>query len=1004
MGHYHHYFSSLGGILALIRQAQGLNPNPEEESALKKLTSHVPGIVTFADHNKALPWSSRYSTVLMFADISGNKSNIRAIVEGIVNSEGDVLKFAGDAILAVWRVNTANEMSAAVAKVVRCCLDIQSKCGEWKTDIGVTLTVKMGGRKNAIALSFITKSSLMSKESTDVEQKKFDLMAVKERLKDLKEKPDDGDGSDSVQAVPTIQVESDSEAIDKSNATSDGNENDSVSPAASTEAKPKLSKAFGSKLGKGGIARWIIKCTKCIFQGCTFLVIFGLPGFKHERDCAHALICSYKMHTILKNMNGVIILRARTHGVPFWCEQLLIDMASRKQIVIVDSDGDLKMLENSISPNKDQILRLANHDQFTTEEAKRKNSFFLTTNIENIKSDESTSDFLADLGYVHNKPTKTSVTERVAIFAPGIIPEEIPIPPSMNDLIMARLDSMRATDQLVVKCATVLGKSFTRDMLETVLPKVQRVKARKSFKRLHESGIFECATAPSMRHRQATGFRRDSLLREGCYCSRVDIGIGENVCDNMRFKNLLLRDTAYQILMESQRKELHEKAAQYLEKQADDFRNNIPYFILERDPPSTQEACQVTVSVRRPFYMSNRITDSHNNQAGKYLRQRRRRRAIVSTNEVIGPLLRKLLEAITTDNATEALLKDLLPLYNDIIFHWKAADKMLHVIDLLLEAISVALAIGNTAMTHYLSDESETAFKYMSEAMSLLGLKEASDTCKDKHLLRRERIKLFFIRMSTKERNCAHRKDQLTAGDFYKVGKIYAETSAASFQTGELARALSTGAPVETLTDTLAFATDYMQFADAVAGEYTTRYYLAMSIAALHARKKNWKESQRWFNYWEIYESQSSTFPSSFLYGHARLRKLEVMLLSYCTNKQLGQYWSVKRLEAEIKLEFQALKKIRKSNKSTEPRLHHVKAYFDILRGKTFRAHSELFKSIRCSRKQKNKFELEWAVHNRKLWLSRVRSDDKWITFSNQHIYEMNVSTSLKRTIFTLPR
>ncbi|KAJ8298503.1 hypothetical protein KUTeg_025034 [Tegillarca granosa] len=887
------------------------------------------------------------------------------------------------------------------------------------------------------------------------------------------------------------------------------------------------------------------------------------------------------------------ILRARTHGVPFWCEQLLIDMASRKQIVIVDSDGDLKMLENSISPNKDQILRLANHDQFTTEEAKRKNSFFLTTDIENIKSDESTSDFLADLGYVHNKPTKTSVTERVAIFAPGIIPEEIPIPPSMNDLIMARLDSMRATDQLVVKCATVLGKSFTRDMLETVLPKVQRVKARKSFKRLHESGIFECATAPSMRQRQATGFRRDSLLREGCYCSRVDIGIGENVCDNMRFKNLLLRDTAYQILMESQRKELHEKAAQYLEKQADDFRNNIPYFILERDPPSTQEACQVTVSVRRPFYMSNRITDSHNNQAGKYLRQRRRRRAIVSTNEVIGPLLRKLLEAITTDNATEALLKDLLPLYNDIIFHWKAADKMLHVIDLLLEAISVALAIGNTAMatnminevqsvfesltlpeseyfdteaklvfnaklkrfkakTHYLSDESETAFKYMSEAMSLLGLKEASDTCKDKHLLRRERIKLFFIRLSTKERkeitrktieqgycldelyqmdkkrgngigmeinalqqlkkvygrpchlhqfvnaysaaieceksqsnrrkletelfvSCAHRKDQLTAGDFYKVGKIYAETSAASFQTGELARALSTGigaleigeklndhimvedvapnlilaciltgrhkdgvgylqkyrkwvienlkmvslawvhsmslelmldggAPVETLTDTLAFATDYMQFADAVAGEYTTRYYLAMSIAALHARKKNWKESQRWFNYWEIYESQSSTFPSSFLYGHARLRKLEVMLLSYCTNKQLGQYWSVKRLEAEIKLEFQALKKIRKSNKSTEPRLHHLKAYFDILRGKTFRAHSELFKSIRCSRKQKNKFELEWAVHNRKLWLSRVRSDDKWITFSNQHIYEMNVSTSLKRTIFTLPR
>lgn len=167
---------------------------------------------------------------------------------------------------------------------------------------------------------------------------------------------------------------------------------------------------------------------------------------------------------------------------------------------------------------------------------------------------------------------------------------------------MARLDSMRATDQLVVKCATVLGKCFTRDMLETVLPKVQRVKARKSFKRLHEGGILECATVPSMRHKQSSSFRRDSLFREGCYCSRVDIGIGENVCDNMRFKNLLLRDTAYEILMESQRKELHEKAAQYLEKQADEFRNNLPYFLLERDPPSSQEARQVTGNITSKSY------------------------------------------------------------------------------------------------------------------------------------------------------------------------------------------------------------------------------------------------------------------------------------------------------------------------------------------------------------------------------------------------------------------
>ena len=62
---------SLGtlGILKLIRQAKGLDP--EGSSNLEKFTPHVPGIVTFADHTKALPWNTDYKAVLMFADISG---------------------------------------------------------------------------------------------------------------------------------------------------------------------------------------------------------------------------------------------------------------------------------------------------------------------------------------------------------------------------------------------------------------------------------------------------------------------------------------------------------------------------------------------------------------------------------------------------------------------------------------------------------------------------------------------------------------------------------------------------------------------------------------------------------------------------------------------------------------------------------------------------------------------------------------------------------------------
>lgn len=58
----------------------------------------------------------------------------------------------GDAILVVWRVNSETELQNTIDRVVQCCLDIQKHYGEWNTDIGITLTVKMGKRKVVLCL------------------------------------------------------------------------------------------------------------------------------------------------------------------------------------------------------------------------------------------------------------------------------------------------------------------------------------------------------------------------------------------------------------------------------------------------------------------------------------------------------------------------------------------------------------------------------------------------------------------------------------------------------------------------------------------------------------------------------------------------------------------------------------------------------------------------------------------------------------------------------------
>lgn len=42
-----------------------------DQDRLKLLQPHIPGLVTFINHNEKLPWTSTIHGVLMFADISG---------------------------------------------------------------------------------------------------------------------------------------------------------------------------------------------------------------------------------------------------------------------------------------------------------------------------------------------------------------------------------------------------------------------------------------------------------------------------------------------------------------------------------------------------------------------------------------------------------------------------------------------------------------------------------------------------------------------------------------------------------------------------------------------------------------------------------------------------------------------------------------------------------------------------------------------------------------------
>ena len=66
----------INSFISVVRSSTVDEDDSEVNSKVKKMKPHVPGIVTFADHNRPLPWTVTYHSVVMFADISGNNALI----------------------------------------------------------------------------------------------------------------------------------------------------------------------------------------------------------------------------------------------------------------------------------------------------------------------------------------------------------------------------------------------------------------------------------------------------------------------------------------------------------------------------------------------------------------------------------------------------------------------------------------------------------------------------------------------------------------------------------------------------------------------------------------------------------------------------------------------------------------------------------------------------------------------------------------------------------------
>ena len=163
----------------------------------------------------------------------------------------------------------------------------------------------------------------------------------------------------------------------------------------------------------------------------------------------------------------------------------------------------------------------------------------------------------------------------------------IPIPESINEMILSRIAHLPDTAQVTAKCASILGNTFTKAMLKGIIPKNTVSTFDNSMRLLQAPGIIRCAVAEAYKIAIDDGNEQHFLENKNFYCPCIEnlrhYSSGNNLildknilireqnldyCEMLQFSHPIFQETIYELFPKEQCKELHRKAAIFLETQA----------------------------------------------------------------------------------------------------------------------------------------------------------------------------------------------------------------------------------------------------------------------------------------------------------------------------------------------------------------------------------------------------------------------------------------------------
>ncbi|KAG5306968.1 ADCYA cyclase, partial [Acromyrmex insinuator] len=285
------------------------------------------------------------------------------------------------------------------------------------------------------------------------------------------------------------------------------------------------------------------------------------------------------------------LIQEKSFGNPGWIESYLLSLMQSGSLVIEHISKMIAEEMGYVLPPIYMLKRSEDipEDIFPNNEEERSDKWKMYRT--SYRNNSISPKMLQTIIHKTGMPIYDEETIAVCKFTESFV-EEGETEVTMDAMILKIFDSLTPLDQLLLKCASVLGEIINRNMLQYLMEDKSTIEIGLgkeisilfkvliiivAVKKLFEIRIFGCARGDFTMSDSPLVFNRNRNIKEpfletqiACEC--VNLMIPEELtdlpqytsCGLMYFKMSMFRETTYRSLIEHQKMELHSKALKYL--------------------------------------------------------------------------------------------------------------------------------------------------------------------------------------------------------------------------------------------------------------------------------------------------------------------------------------------------------------------------------------------------------------------------------------------------------